>query len=446
MKQHHNNPAVKNPRATAALVLCQVLTQRCDLPTTLVNFSSHLSKSDQALTQALCYGSLRWLGQIEELLVQLLHHPLRKKDFDIHCLLCIGLYQLIDMDIADYAAVNETVCCAILLKKIWAKQLINQTLRHFLREKSFFLEKLQKNKKAIYSHPEWLIEKISTDWPQQAEDIFRQNNLAAPMTLRVNRLKISRDDYLQRLEQQGMPATSLPGLPDAIVLEKPCSVFELPGWAEGLVLVQDGAAQFAALLLDLLPQQLVLDACAAPGGKTSHIAALGTHLKKLLAVEKNAQRATKIHENLTRLQQNEKFIQVITADVSDLAAWWTSDLLFDRILLDAPCTASGTIRRHPEIKWNKTPRDLLKLIPEQQSLLQTLMQVLKPGGLLLYCTCSIFPEENDEQIKNFMANNPAAELMPFSLPVGRATTYGWQILPGEGQMDGFFYCKIHKTA
>lgn len=423
-----------NTRATAAKIIFEVMHRGRSLSDVLK--STKKDAQSDAFVQAVCYGVCRWYTRLNAITQLLLEKPLKAKDQDIHALILVGLYQLMDMSVPDYAAIGETVSATKAFKKIWAKGLVNGVLREYQRRAEELNAAVQKNHEANSLHPEWMINKIQHDWPSDWETILDANNQHPPFALRVNQKFNSREDYIKPLEAVSVIAETHSGF----ILETPTQVSALPGFANGSVSVQDGAAQLAAELLMLEPGQRVLDACAAPGGKTAHILESESQLSEVIAIDKDEQRLTKIVENLNRLQLKAK---CICADAGDLTSWWDGKL-FDRVLLDAPCSASGVIRRHPDIKLLRRESDLLQLPQEQSTLLNAMWQVLKPGGILLYATCSIFHAENDEVLNAFLQTHPDAKEEKINTTWGKELSVGRQILPGMHRMDGFYYARLRK--
>jgi len=426
-----------NTRLVAARVLSRVLQDGQSLTAALDNaFLSMESAKDRAFIQALCYGVCRQFHRLDFILSQLLDKPL--KDVDVKSLALVGLYQLKFMRVKPHAAVSETVLAA--RKKPWAKSLINAVLRTYLREQEGLEHKADKFQVAALSHPDWLIKQIQQDWPEQALNIFLENNLQPPMVLRVNLAKTSREHYLQLLTEKDIAAEAVSFCPSAIRLDKPVPVDLLPGFAEGMVSVQDAAAQLAAGLLDVQPGQRVLDVCAAPGGKTAHILETQAQLKELVAVDIDASRMLRVSENCQRLGLQ---ATLVVGDAANPEGWWDGQP-FDRILLDAPCSALGVIRRHPDIKLLRRAEDIGQLQAMQKTILQAVWPLLAPGGLLVYATCSILKQENEQQVQAFLAeHNDAAEL-PIEAGWGISGICGRQILTGESAMDGFYYARISK--
>ena len=426
-----------NTRLVAARVLSRVLQDGQSLTAALDNaFSSIESGKDRAFIQALCYGVCRQFHRLDFILSQLLDKPL--KDADVKSLALVGLYQLKFMRVKPHAAVSETVLAA--RKKPWAKSLLNAVLRTYLREQEGLEHKADKFQVAALSHPDWLIRQIKQDWPEQALTILQQNNQQPPMALRVNLAKISCESYLQLLTEQEITAETVSFCPSAIRLDKPVPVDLLPGFAEGLVSVQDTAAQLAAGLLDVQPGHRVLDVCAAPGGKAAHILESQPQLKELVAVDIDESRMQRVSENLQRLNLQAK---LVVGDASNPSDWWDGKP-FDRILLDAPCSALGVIRRHPDIKLLRRAEDIGQLQALQKTILHAVWPLLAPGGLMVYATCSILKQENEHQVQAFLAEHSDAVELPIDADWGAAGICGCQIFTGESAMDGFYYARLSK--
>jgi len=439
-----NNPApgILSPRLAATRALTQVLRDGRNLPDALDTVLNRIpTDRDRALAQALAYGTLRWYWRLDWLLSQLLQTPLKRRETDIQACLLLGLYQLLEMRIPDHAAVAETVKLASQLKKAWAKNLINGVLRNFLRQRDTLLTRMQQHVVARTAHPSWLLTQLQQDWPQQWESITTANNASPPLTLRVNATLHGRTDYLARLSESGISAAAASHTESGLILAEPMSVERLPEFAQGAVSVQDAAAQLAAQLLNAQPGDRVLDACAAPGGKTSHIMERQPRLAELIALDVSPERLQRVEENLKRLGLH---ATTRVGDASQPANWWDQQP-FDRILLDAPCSASGVIRRHPDIKLLRHAEDLPQLVRVQAQILNALWPLLKPGGMLLYATCSVLQQENSQQIQHFLATHADARLAPINAGWGHEQQAGRQILPGEDGMDGFFYACIHKA-
>jgi 16S rRNA (cytosine967-C5)-methyltransferase len=421
----------------AAKVLTSVIRDGQSLTAALNNTLGVVeSDKDRAFIQALCYGVCRNFHRLDYILSQMLDKPL--KDLDVKALALIGLYQLKFMRVKSHAAVSETVLAA--RKKPWAKAFINALLRTYLRGQEGFEQKADNVKSALVSHPDWLIQQIEQDWPIQAQQIFQQNNEQPPMALRVNLANISQDQYLQKLRDQGIEAEAVSFCRSAILLNKPAVVDILPGFNEGWVSVQDTAAQLAAELLDVQIGHRVLDVCAAPGGKAAHILEHQPKVRELVAVDIDKLRLQRVNDNFQRLKLSAK---LIVGDASKPEDWWDGQL-FDRILLDVPCSALGVIRRHPDIKLLRRAEDISTLQVLQQRIMTAVWPLLAPGGIMLYATCSILKQENEQQIEAFLATNTNAIEVPINADWGLVRRYGRQILTGESAMDGFYYALIRK--
>ena len=426
-----------NTRLIAAKVLTSVIRDGQSLTAALNNTLGVVeSDKDRAFIQALCYGVCRNFHRLDYILSQMLDKPL--KDLDVKALALIGLYQLKFMRVKSHAAVSETVLAA--RKKPWAKALINALLRSYLRGQEGFEQKADNVKSALVSHPDWLIQQIEQDWPMQAQQIFQQNNEQPPMALRVNLANISQYQYLQKLRDQGIEAEAVSFCRSAILLNKPAAVDILPGFNEGWVSVQDTAAQLAAELLDVQIGHRVLDVCAAPGGKAAHILEHQPKVRELVAVDIDKLRLLRVNDNLQRLKLSAK---LIVGDASKPEDWWDGQL-FDRILLDVPCSALGVIRRHPDIKLLRRAEDINTLQVLQKRIMTAVWSLLAPGGIMLYATCSILKQENEQQIEAFLATNTNAIEVPINADWGLVRRYGRQILTGESAMDGFYYALIRK--
>ncbi|RDH83313.1 MAG: 16S rRNA (cytosine(967)-C(5))-methyltransferase [endosymbiont of Escarpia spicata] len=428
-------------RAVAARILKEVLGGH-----SLSEASARLlpqleDPKDRGLAQELCYGVMRWHPQLEALTRQLLKKPLKPKDLDIQALLFIGLYQLLYLRVADHAAVHESAGAAERLGKRWAVGLVNGVLRAFQRQQEALLAKVDADPAVRYRMPAWLLQRIQQHWPQNWQETVEALNSRPPMSLRVNQQLGSRDDYLQKLAENGIGAQIIEATRSGIVLDQPLDVGSLPGFDDGLVSVQDGGAQLAAELLDPKPGELVLDACAAPGGKSGHLLELAQGLQ-LTALDVDGRRLLRVQENLERLGFS------ATLDEGDAAAPsgdWSAQA-YDRILLDVPCSSTGVIRRHPDIKFLRREEDIAPLVELQRSILTAIWPLLKPGGRLLYATCSILPEENEQQVAAFLAAEESARECGIDAPWGEACALGRQIRPGDASMDGFYYACLEKRA
>ena len=425
-------------RSIATKILSQVIWQRRSLTdclsTQLVNLKD---ARERALAQELCYGVLRWLVRLEAVLQQLLHKKI--KDKDIHVLLLIGLYQLIYLRTPPYAAIAATVEVTRILQKPKTTGLVNAVLRNFQRKSDKILEVVDNKTEAKFSHPSWILKRLQTDWPEQWQAIAIANNTHPPMTLRLNTKLVTREKYLDNLKELDISANITPYTNYGITLTQPIDIRKLPDFAgkDACVSVQDGAAQLAVEFLDVPTDARVLDACAAPGGKTAHLLEC-YKMELLLALDNQQNRVSLLQDTLQRLNLTTKIKQ---ADACQPDSWWDGKL-FDRILLDVPCSASGVIRRHPDIKHLRRPTDIVNLVAQQALLLEKLWPLLMVGGKLLYVTCSVFAEENHLQIKHFLAKQPDAYSVELTTDCGQAQIYGRQILPGE--FDGFYYACLSK--
>ena len=431
-----------NPRLAAAKALTAVLNGKASLNSSLPLQLDKVEVRDRGLTQDLAFGTARWQPRLSALANKLLQKPFKAADADVEALLLVGLYQLLYTRIPAHAAIGETVGCADKLKKPWAKGLLNAVLRNAQRESETLLAELEHDPVVRTAHPRWLQKSLKAFWPEQWEAICAANNAHPPMILRVNRRHHSRDAYLQLLEDAGVQATACAFSRDGIVLAEACDVRHLPGFAEGWISVQDEAAQLAADLLDLAPGQRVLDACCAPGGKTCHILEVEPNLAGVVAVDLEAKRLVRVRENLERLGLS---AELIAADGRDTATWWDGKP-FQRILLDAPCSATGVIRRHPDIKLTRQPDDIAALATLQGELLDAMWPTLDVGGILLYATCSTLPTENTEVIEAFLARTPGARELDIAGQFGLKQPHGRQLLAQEGGHDGFYYAKLIKIA
>ena len=431
-----------NPRLAAAKALAAVLNGKASLNSSLPTQMDKVEDRDRGFTQDLAFGTARWQPRLSALAAKLLQKPFKAADADVEALLLVGLYQLLYTRVPAHAAIGETVGCADKLKKPWAKALLNAVLRRAQRESEALLAELEHDPVVRTAHPRWLQKSLKAFWPEQWEAICAANNAHPPMILRVNRRHHSRDAYLQLLTAAGINATPCVYSVDGIVLEAATDVRSLPGFAEGWISVQDEAAQLAADLLDLAPGQRVLDACCAPGGKTCHILEVEKDLAGVVAVDLEAKRLVRVRENLARLGLS---AELIAADGRDTATWWDGKP-FQRILLDAPCSATGVIRRHPDIKLTRQPDDIAALATLQGELLDAMWPTLEVGGILLYATCSTLPTENTEVIEAFLARTPGARELDIAGQFGIKQPHGRQLLAQEGGHDGFYYAKLIKIA
>lgn len=426
-----------NTRSLAASTLVQVLEQGSSLNTALENTLSTLqNQQDKAFIQALCYGSLRQFYRLNYLLSQLQNKAI--KDQQIKALALIGLYQLQFMRVKPHAAVSETV--SAVGKKKWAKPLLNAILRRYIREQQKLQTALENDQSARYSHPHWMINALQQDWGSQAEQLFSANNQQPPMSLRVNLSRISRPELLNQLSAKQITAHACQHSDSCIMLQTALPVDELPGFAGGLVSVQDSAAQLAAKLLNVEAGHNVLDACSAPGGKSAHILETYPELGQLTAIDIDTERLEKIKENFQRLNLTAK---LLAGNAATPQTWWDGNK-FDRILLDVPCSALGVIRRHPDIKLLRKPQDIEKLQVLQQQILEAVWPLLKPSGVIVYATCSVLKAENELQMQTFFDQHSDVDELPIHDTWGFKRPIGRQILSGTDNMDGFYYARIYK--
>ncbi len=430
-----------DPRLAAARALGAVLAGKASLGSALPAQLDKVEPRDRGLTQELAFGTARWQPRLALLAGKLLQKPFKAADTDLEALLLVGLYQLLYTRIPAHAAIGETVGCVDRLKKSSAKGLINAVLRRAQREGEALLAELERDPAARTAHPRWLQKALKAHWPADWEAICAANNSHPPLTLRVNRRHGSRDDYLAELAAAGIAATACPFSTDGVQLASPCDVTALPGFAEGRVSVQDEAAQLAAELLELKPGLRVLDACCAPGGKTCHLLEAEPTLA-VTAVDLEESRLVRVRENLARLKLDAR---LVAADARAVGEWWDGKP-FQRILLDAPCSATGVIRRHPDIKLTRQQGDIAALAALQGELLDALWPTLEVGGVLLYATCSSLPTENTEVIGAFLARTPGARELDIPGPFGVKQPHGRQLLAQIDGHDGFYYAKLIKIA
>ncbi|HCH69517.1 MAG TPA: 16S rRNA (cytosine(967)-C(5))-methyltransferase [Colwellia sp.] len=432
-----------NIRALAAKCCYSVIDQGRSLSDELPKQQDKAALKDKGLLQEICYGVLRYLPELEHDVRALMQKPLTGKQRVFHFLLLVGVYQIKYMRIPDHAAVSETVAATGALKNRQMKALVNGVLRNFVRTSENTTPHKQKTLPTSikYNHPSWFIKKTQKAYPIKWQQILEANQQKPPMWLRVNQRHHTSTEYQNLLATAEIDVNTMDPLSHAIELTRPTDVTKLPGFEQGWISVQDGAAQEAARLLNCQHGDIVLDCCAAPGGKTCHILEQTSEIASMTAIDVEAGRLVRVEENLDRLGLKAK---VITADAANSKTWWDGQQ-FDRILLDAPCSGTGVIRRHPDIKWLRKASDIDALVTLQQQILKETWSLLKPGGTLLYATCSILPQENSEQIQNFIEKNTDAESVNID---GNDTPdkniVGWQLLPGENNMDGFYYAKLLK--
>ena len=443
--------AAKSSRAVAAKVLHSLQGGSSGSLSNLLD--DYRERPDFPLLQELCFGACRWYPALDTLLAKLLSKPLKKKDGDVRCLLILGLYQLRELDIADYAVINESVEASRGMKKPWAAALVNAVLRNYLRQKDTLEAELSSTASAAsHAHPKWLYASLESQYPSLIEALCAGNNARPPMTLRVNQARVSVADYLGALHEAGLPATRGQCAPTALVLESPCHVDELPHFRDGWVSVQDEASQLVPSLLQLAAGQHLVDACAAPGGKTAAILEAEPKLGSVTAIDASAKRLDRVDENLERLGFAEGHVRLCAAKAEDTNVWWDGEPV-DRLLLDAPCSATGVIRRHPDIKVLRTPAEVESCVQSQRSLLKALWPTLAEGGLLLYTTCSVLAAENSEQIEAFLNSTADAKSERIEGPWGveclaiNGRSLGRALLPLDAKgPDGFFFALLRKTS
>ncbi len=423
---HNESRGKVNARVIALQAICSVVLNKQSLSE--VDFG--LDAPELPFAKSLIFGTLRFYHHLNDIVTPRIHKPLEKKNLDLHCLLLLGAYQLLHSNTPTHAAINETVAVADKIDKSWAKGFINAILRGIDRESEKILEEEH------FSHPSWLNTKLKQDYPDQYQNILRENNKQAPMTLRVNPL-IKREDYQKQLQNVGIESDLCLIAQQALILKEAVNVSQLPGFSEGSCYVQDASAQLAAHILNPKSGEFILDACCAPGGKTTHLAELCTDAR-ILAIDSDQNRLARVNENIKRSQLTNITVKQGDANSKE---WWDGQL-FDKILLDAPCSATGVIRRHPDIKLLRKPRDITRLRDIQASILNNLWGCLKPGGVLLYATCSVLKNENEKQITGFLALTKDAKHESIELDWGIGEI-GKQQLPCR-EFDGFYYAKLTK--
>ncbi|MCK3655306.1 16S rRNA (cytosine(967)-C(5))-methyltransferase [Pasteurellaceae bacterium Macca] len=429
----------RSSRAVSAQILLQVLDEGKSLSSLIPEASVQLDSQDLPLVQEITFGVCRVLPRLERIIQQFLEKPLKGKTRLVHCLLLVGLYQLLYMRVPTHAAVDEVVNATKSLKLEHFRGLTNGVLRRFLREQEAILAIVDKHWQTL--HPEWFVNKLKQAYPHWRE-IIEANNQRPPMWLRINPQRTERADYAGLLgERAKYPENSTACIPPcALLLAKPLPVSQLPHFEQGWATVQDAHAQWSALLLGAENGESVLDACAAPGGKTTHILELAPQAE-VIALDIEENRLKRVTENLHRLGQQAK---VICGDATQPETWLPEGVMFDKILLDAPCSATGVIRRHPDIKWLRQATDIAELVALQGKILHALWQRLKPNGVLLYATCSVLPEENSEQITRFLQAMPDALAGEMDFCGEKVSQK--QFFPSAEGGDGFFYAKLVKRA
>ncbi|MCZ6723086.1 MAG: 16S rRNA (cytosine(967)-C(5))-methyltransferase RsmB [Gammaproteobacteria bacterium] len=428
-----------NPRWLALKTLMLVIGQGRSLDSAadaVLADSTGLEARNLSLYQELLRGTCRWFLALQLILKPYLRKSFKSKDRDLEVILLIGLYQILLMRVDDHAAVNETVKLAQLQHKHWAKGLVNGILRQVIRD-----EVVIEAAHHAASYPQWMQQRISQDWPQHYAQVLEAGNSRAPLTLRVDIRQRSVESIIESLQNQGVTAARHEVVESAIVLDRACDVTRLDEFSAGLVSVQDAAAQLAVGLLDCRSKMRVLDACAAPGGKTAHLLQMVDDLV-LIALDQDASRLQRVNQNLLRIDRH---ASLVCGDATAPEHWYEGSE-FDRILADLPCSGSGVVRRHPDIKLLRRASDIAQLVDKQQRILVALWPLLKPGGLMLYSTCSIYKDENERQIEWFVKKHDNCVERPLdSVQWGEQRPWGRQILPGLYNMDGFFYACLQKV-
>lgn len=425
-------------RGIAAQAVVDVLRGR-SLSEVLAARQQQVSERDRPLLAELTYGVCRWYYRLDAILGKLLDKPLKPRDLDVKALLLVGLQQLLFTRIPAHAAIGETAGAARRLNKRWAVALVNGCLRRFQREQQSLLDAIADDPQARFSQPHWIVEALRQAWPSRFEAIGQGLLLRPPFSLRVNLQRGTRQEYLSALSAAGLSVRPVEGIRSALLLERPVPVTGLPGFAEGRVSVQDAGAQLAAELLDVAPGMQVLDACAAPGGKTGHLLEKAADLR-LTAVDLEGQRLQRVAENLQRLGYT---AELVAGDAARPTGPWASRC-YDRILVDAPCTATGVMRRNPDIKLLRRASDVAALVERQRQILEAQWRLLKSGGKLLYATCSLLPRENEEQIAAFVRRHKEASAVALASEHGISTEHGLQLLPDNQETDGFYYALLEK--
>ncbi|GLQ98306.1 16S rRNA (cytosine(967)-C(5))-methyltransferase RsmB [Dyella mobilis] len=430
---------MNDTRALAAQALADVALRGTSLREAMEKKAPLLrDPRDRALMMALLSDGARWWLRFDAALDRLLDKPLRRKEPEVHALLVLGLVQLEILQLQDYAAVAATVEATRALQRPRLAGLVNAVLRRWQREREQLLAALDTQPQTRYAMPTWLTKSFAADWPAQQEAVLADSNREPPLMLRANRRRVAREALLEQFHAEGYEAHPHPWLADGIVLPHSTDVTRMPGFAQGLFAVQDGAAQIAADVADIRHGQRVLDACAAPGGKACHL--LERADIELTALEFDAKRATRIRQNLDRLGLR---AEICVGDAGEPAQWWNGQP-FDRILIDAPCSATGVLRRRPDVRLHRRASDIEALVTQQRRILAALWPLLAPGGRLVYITCSLLRVENEAVVDGFFAARNDAKEAPMQLPVGQAAAAGWQILPGDGDLDGMYYAVFER--
>jgi 16S rRNA (cytosine967-C5)-methyltransferase len=429
----------------AAHAVARILREGVTLDAALKDALAAANPKLAPSVRSLSYGAVRGYYRHEAILGRLLSTPVRSLDFLVRALLSVALYELEDERTPQYAVVDAAVQTAKITDAARAGGLINAVLRRYLRERKSLDADIARNPATRHASPVWLADRLRADWPVRWTQLLAAGDAQAPMWLRVNSQRATTEEYLEKLREAGIGARAEARVPQAVALDSPCDVHDLPGFAEGLVSVQDLGAQCVAFPLGLAAGQRVLDACAAPGGKTALIMEREPQLAKVVAVDIDPLRLARVRENLRR---GNLCAELISGDAGAPAPWWDG-VPFDRVLLDAPCSALGVIRRHPDIRLRKSPSDIDKLPQLQARLLNSAWTMLAPGGRLVYATCTVTRSENRDLIAAFLRSTPDASSLPAEVwegwpNFGEADEFGRQILPGEAGADGFYYAALTK--
>lgn len=443
----NTSTGTQSARQVAVTVITNILLQQGSLSTQLARHQLDVAGEHAPMLKELCFGVCRQYPRLNSIALHLLAHPFEEKDTDLYAVLLLGLYQLTYMNTPDHAAVNESVEACRQLKKDWATKLMNAVLRRYQREADDIIEILEAQPSVEFNMPKWLVKRFNKHWPEQLEGIIEASNAHPPMCIRVNQSRVSRETYQEQLREQGIDSEPASFSESALYLKDAVRVGLLPDFEAGFVSVQDEAAQLSAHILSPKSGEKILDACAAPGGKTGHLLEKDNKIQ-LTAVELEPWRMEKIESNLQRLGYS---ANLICADASNLESWWDGEH-FDKILLDVPCTATGVIRRNPDIKINRKPADIDELVKIQQTILNQVWTTLKPNGILLYATCSLMPEENEHQIQQFLVRQSDAKEIPLNTLApdlitawGVPVSHGRQLFPSLEGHDGFYYCLLQKA-
>ncbi|RDH82841.1 MAG: 16S rRNA (cytosine(967)-C(5))-methyltransferase [endosymbiont of Galathealinum brachiosum] len=448
MTNKQNDTSITS-RKVAQTILLAVLKDGQSL-SSLTHLTDNIEPRDAAFARMLSFGVLRFYQQLQGLLKPYIKKALKSKDLDIQLVMLMAIYQIMHTRVPDFAVVDSAVKQVRKSRKKWAANMVNGVLRNFLRdiegkEPEDVINELT-SEEACFAHPQWIIDSLKQDWPDSWQKILAANNQQAPMTLRVNQQQTSVDEFIQALEKDSeVSAEQVPGLPSAAILQQARDVKQLPGFSKGWFSVQDAGAQFAALIMQPAAGDKILDACAAPGGKTAHMFELQPDVQ-ITALDISESRLKRVEENCQRLGFNPT---LVAADARAVDNWWQGEL-FDKILLDVPCSAMGVIRRHPDIKSLRREDDIEALVQLQREILLKNWDLLKPGGQLLYVTCSLLKAENEQQIEWFLeqVDDVVSEELPDVITQFKSqspVSHGVQLFPVDGVTDGFFYALLKKS-